>query len=94
MNAENPPNSGRTSILLMLLLVVAIITGATIPAVAADFKEIRVMAPFQDLSKVLPSGDRAVIIPEEDYNYLKDIAQPVAPEIDRKSTRLNSSHRT
>ncbi|MGM0600740.1 MAG: hypothetical protein ACQETH_13100, partial [Candidatus Rifleibacteriota bacterium] len=40
--------------------------------------EIRVMAPFKELEKVVPTAERVVIIPEEDYDYLKDIVEPEA----------------
>ena len=81
LNAENPPDAGKANTGILLILVLVMLAVASAPAISADFREIRVMAPFQDLSKVLPSGDRVVIIPEEDYNYLKDITPKPVPEI-------------
>ncbi|HNX76609.1 MAG TPA: prepilin-type N-terminal cleavage/methylation domain-containing protein [Candidatus Rifleibacterium sp.] len=81
LNPETPPNAGRTNPMFLILLAVTIFLLGCLPVFAADYREIRVMAPFQDLSKVMPSGDRAVIIPEADYRYLKDIEPPMINEI-------------
>lgn len=79
--SEVPPTSGRSMTAILFMLAMTIIMLAGLPVLAADYREIRVMAPFQDLSKVLPSGDRAVIIPEADYRFLKDIEVPPIREV-------------
>ncbi|MDD3146730.1 MAG: prepilin-type N-terminal cleavage/methylation domain-containing protein [Candidatus Riflebacteria bacterium] len=78
---DNPPNSGRANIGILAILLTATLLLSSLPAFSATFREIRVMAPFQDLAKVLPSGDRAIIIPEADYNFLKAIEPRVLPEV-------------
>lgn len=78
--ADLSEKAGRSSLLILLLISLAVTF--VLPAAAfAQSREIRVMAPFKELEKVIPSGDRVVIIPEEDYRYLKDIVEPVKPEI-------------
>jgi hypothetical protein len=69
-------NAGKTS--LKLLLFIVLLTGLMFSAssiFAVQTREIRVMAPFKELEKVVPTGDRVVIIPEKDYEYLKDIVE-------------------
>lgn len=73
--SPRPQNSGKTSILLLILLSLFFVAGSPL-LMAADTREIRVMAPFKELEKVVPTAERVVIIPEEDYEYLKDIVEP------------------
>lgn len=83
-NQESGPasNSGYANILVLLILATLSAVLLSAPVVAADTtREIRIMAPFKELSKVIPTGERVVIIPETDYRYLKDIAEPVKPEV-------------
>ncbi len=81
IDSNTPPNSGRIGVCLTMLLAAIIFSACSVAAFASTPREIRVMAPFQDLNKVLPSADRAVIVPESDYNYLKDITPEKVPEI-------------
>lgn len=81
LNADNPPNAGRSSLGVISALILATLLLVSLPVFAETYREIRVMAPFQDLAKVLPSGDRAIIIPEADYNYLKAIEPAVVSEM-------------
>ncbi|NCB38144.1 MAG: hypothetical protein EOM80_05180 [Erysipelotrichia bacterium] len=79
---KKPSDISGKSGLAVLLTIAAVITAIfSLPLSAADYREIRVMAPFKELSKVVPTGDRVVIIPEDDYKYLKDIVAPQIPEI-------------
>lgn len=39
------------------------------------------VAPFQDITKVIPANDRVVIIPETDYDYLRNIIAPEEPQV-------------
>lgn len=81
-NDANPTSdSGFINITTLLVLTIILAVTLSLPAFAAQAREIRVMAPFKELSKVIPSGDRVVIIPEADYRYLKDITEPIKPEI-------------
>jgi competence protein ComGC len=82
----------KTGILFLITLLCFVII--TLPAFTAKSeREIRVMAPFKELSKVIPTGDRVVIIPEDDYNYLKDILEPKKPEIiSPQAYRFESVH--
>jgi len=74
--------SGNTNLLILLFITFSALIGMAMPAYAVEKdREIRVMAPFKDLAKVLPSGDRVVIIPESDYRYLKDIEIQKVPVI-------------
>lgn len=81
-NNDTGSNSGHANVWLLLMIAVLFSLLLSVPATAADTsREIRIMAPFKELSKVIPTGERVVIIPETDYRYLKDIAEPVKPEI-------------
>jgi hypothetical protein len=78
----SPADSGKASILILVLLV-AMISGlaSTNTLLANETREIRVMAPFKELEKVVPASDRVVIIPEKDYEYLKSIVEDEPEEI-------------
>lgn len=73
--------SGRASTAAMLLMVLLAVAAFSFPAFASDVREIRVMAPFQDITKVIPANDRVVIIPENDYEYLRNIVASEEPQI-------------
>lgn len=79
---ENPTNSGKASFTILLTLCLLVVTCMSFAAAnSVGTREIRVMAPFKELEKVVPQGDKVVIIPEKDYEYLKDIIEPEKPEI-------------
>ncbi|GAB4275931.1 MAG: hypothetical protein Kow0029_17430 [Candidatus Rifleibacteriota bacterium] len=78
--APEQASSGQSNVVLLIL--VCLLMGILLPlAAAGNEREIRVMAPFKELEKVIPAGDRVVIIPEKDYEYLKDIVEPEKPTI-------------
>lgn len=81
LNIPQSPTSGRSDLGLLMVIAGLIAMFASMPLFAVEFKEIRVMAPFQELSKVIPTGERVVIIPEADYKYLKDIQPPEEQEV-------------
>ncbi len=85
---------GKTSIIPLIFILSLFVIASSIAAFAADdVREIRIMAPFKELSKVIPTGDRVVIIPEEDYKYLKDVKKPDEPEINApQNYRFESVH--
>jgi competence protein ComGC len=74
------PDAGKVNPMILLVLVMVMSLGLSLVH-AANTREIRVMAPFKELEKVVPTGDRVVIIPEKDYEYLKDIVEPEKPQI-------------
>jgi competence protein ComGC len=74
-------DSGHISLNLLLWLALISLFFMVSSGHAAEKREIRIMAPFKELSKVIPTGDRVVIIPEADYRYLRDIVEPVKPEV-------------
>ena len=75
-------SAGKASpVLLFIILILCLFAATTTIFAAADIREIRVMAPFKELEKVVPTGDRVVIIPEKDYEYLKDIVEKDPPII-------------
>ncbi|EKD81281.1 MAG: hypothetical protein ACD_39C01877G0001, partial [uncultured bacterium] len=61
-----------------MILILAVM--ATLPLAAQETREVRIMAPFKDLSSILPTGERVVIIPESDYRYLTDVKVPEKSE--------------
>ena len=71
--------SGKTNIGFLFTLFVLILLLSSIipmPLRAEDAqKEITVLAPFKDLTPLLDQGDKVVIIPEKDYDYLKDLGE-------------------
>lgn len=80
-------NSPTSGVSLAILALVLGLSGLCAPAVAqaepgtpAEPHEVRVLVPFNDLSKVVETSDRVVILPESDYRYLLDIGMPVASE--------------
>ncbi len=78
-------NSGQARVLTLLMMVVLLAICASLPAMAQETREVRIMAPFKELSSIMPANERVVIIPESDYRYLTDIkeiekTQPVAPQ--------------
>lgn len=86
--AHEPPSipgglsAGRTSHMILVVLTLLLFMGfSAYSFAAADTREIRVMAPFKELEKVVPAGDRVVIIPEKDYEYLRDIVEKEPPVI-------------
>lgn len=75
-------NAGKASPMLLAIAFALIFIGISACSfAAADVREIRVMAPFKELEKVVPAGDRVVIIPEKDYEYLRDIIEKEPPVI-------------
>ncbi|PKL45674.1 MAG: hypothetical protein CVV41_01350 [Candidatus Riflebacteria bacterium HGW-Riflebacteria-1] len=74
------PGAGCTGIKTLLLLLFILTALAVLPLAAQETREVRIMAPFKDLSSILPTGERSVIIPESDYRYLTDIKVPEKPE--------------
>ncbi len=75
-------SAGKASPTLLLVLFMLFFVGFSAFSFAAtDVREIRVMAPFKELEKVVPAGDRVVIIPEKDYEYLRDIIEKEPPVI-------------
>lgn len=84
MNTPEEPQSGGlpSSGTTLALLALAIgLFGLASPATAsAESREVRVLVPFNDLSKVVETSDKVVILPESDYRYLLDIGIPTATE--------------
>ena len=81
-------NSGRAGLKTLLLMLILLATLATLPILAQETREVRIMAPFKELSSIMPANERVVIIPESDYRYLTDIKEiekpePVAPQSHR-----------
>lgn len=80
------PDSGKINLVLMMFIVLMmLITPAIISAntqIASETtKEIRIMAPFKDISTILPADGKVVFLSEEDYRYLKDIKTIEAPKV-------------
>ena len=80
------PDSGKINLILMLILATIMllapaITSANTQIASETIKEIRIMAPFKDLSTILPSDGKVVFLSEEDYKYLKDIKTIETPKI-------------
>ncbi|GEM_PF-975506 len=79
-------NSGRAGVkILLLTLLLLLAFSVTLPLFAQETREVRIMAPFKDLSSIMPANERVVIIPESDYRYLTDVKEvektlPVAPQ--------------
>lgn len=74
-------SAGKANLTLLVVLIMLFFVGFSACSFAADVREIRVMAPFKELEKVVPAGDRVVIIPEKDYDYLRDIVEKEPPVI-------------
>ncbi|HNW34108.1 MAG TPA: prepilin-type N-terminal cleavage/methylation domain-containing protein, partial [Candidatus Ozemobacteraceae bacterium] len=77
--------SGSSGAPLAILALTIGLSGLFTPAAAradqgtlSEPHEVRVLVPFNDLSKVVETSDRVVILPESDYRYLLDIGAPVA----------------
>lgn len=84
-NDTTPPDSdfdksGHASTVVMILTALFLVAVFSFPVFASDVREIRVMAPFQDITKVIPANDRVVIIPETDYEYLRNIVATEEPQ--------------
>ncbi|NLF98349.1 MAG: prepilin-type N-terminal cleavage/methylation domain-containing protein [Candidatus Riflebacteria bacterium] len=73
-------NSGRANVKTLFLLIVILTCLASLPAFAQETREVRIMAPFKELSSIMPANERVVIIPESDYRYLTDIKEIEKPE--------------
>ncbi|EKD83444.1 MAG: hypothetical protein ACD_39C00674G0001, partial [uncultured bacterium] len=73
-------DSGRVGLKTLLLIMIFLTVLASLPLAAQETREVRIMAPFKDLSSILPANERVVIIPESDYRYLTDIKIPEKPE--------------
>lgn len=81
---DKPDKSDKSGKINIFLLLIIFAVSFSIPLFAStqqNVRDIRIMAPFKDLSQIIPEGDRIVIIPESDYNYLIDIVEPEEPEI-------------
>jgi competence protein ComGC len=89
------PTGGAATIILLVLLPIwgmsspvwgdEAATQRKTPQAAGAYgsdgaREIRIMVPFQDLNEVIEAQDKAVILPEEDFRYLSEVAAPPAPE--------------
>jgi competence protein ComGC len=77
-NCSKNPCEGSASFLLLLTLSCLLLL-APIAGMAAE-KEIRILAPFKELSSLVPADGKSVFLTEEDYNYLKDIKEIKEPE--------------
>ncbi|MBI3038477.1 hypothetical protein HYY75_05415 [bacterium] len=84
LNVEKNPNPTSKPILFLILLSILIFpetfSFGSKAFGAQPSREIRVMVPFSDVSKVVETGGKMVILPEEDYRYLIDIEAPKKPE--------------
>lgn len=65
-------NSGFTSLIITLLILLSVLLAP--PAFSAEntVKNINVLAPVIDFSKMITENGNFVFLTEEDYNYLKD----------------------
>jgi len=80
-----PTGSGSSGATLAMLALTIGLSGLFAPPAAraepgtpSEPHEVRVLVPFNDLSKVVETSDRVVILPESDYRYLLDIGASVA----------------
>ncbi|MBF0501550.1 MAG: hypothetical protein HQM09_15535, partial [Candidatus Riflebacteria bacterium] len=91
-SAIKPPRPSKSdtsgaviaSLIIALSLLLPVVCNAQpATATASVEREIRVMVPFADLSKVVEPNEKMVILPVEDYRYLQELGVARAPEPER-----------
>lgn len=74
--SEGTSRSGFMSLTIAILITLSALFAA--PAFAQDnvVKDLKVLTPVTDFSKVIPENGNVVFLTEEDYDYLKDLKVP------------------
>lgn len=87
-NATAGNDAGNASIFVLVSILLIFLLAGPLLASSELAREIRVMAPFKELEKVVPAGDRVVIIPEKDYEYLRSIVEIAPPVLRAPQTHI------